>query len=41
MLKTTRLPDMLASEKNNGKNVVIRFGSDNKELIKKLGKLKS
>ena len=37
----TKLLKTLVSKKNNSNNIIIRFGSDSKELAKKLRKLKA
>ena len=41
ILKTTRSPNILASMRIDNKIVVVGFGSNNEEPVKKSGKLKS
>ena len=40
MLKTTKSADISLFEKNNGKSIIVEFGDDDKQAIKKSGKSK-
>ena len=40
MFKITRWPNISASRKNNDKNVVVEFGGNDEELVRKPKKLK-